>query len=66
MRCKITEILLMQAVINQLEKLAQHHGIKDKLHFLMCKKGKFSNKTNDDDDALLAGVDEQPQNPNRR
>ena len=62
-RCKITEIPLTQAVINRVEKLAQRDGVKDKLHFLTRKKGKFSNKPDDDDDALLAGVDEQPQNP---
>ena len=60
-RCKITPVPLTQNVINRVEYLAHKEGLPNKLQFIRQKNGKLSR--DDDDDALLAGV-EQNKNKN--
>ena len=59
---KITPVPLTQNVINRVEYLAHKEGLPNKLQFILQKNGKLSR--NDDDDALLAGV-EQNKNENK-
>ena len=57
-RRKITAIPITEAVIRRVEGLAKREGIPDKLTFLSRHRGKFVTE----DDALLAGVDDNQNN----
>ena len=59
-RRKVTPIPVTKEIIDRVVALANIDGIPDDLQFSTRKRGAI---TNDQDDALIAGVDEPPQNP---